>query len=342
MRLLAMTGRMKDKFVSKVKVSVIIPNWNGKHLLKVCLPSLKKQSFKDYEVIIVDNGSTDGSVEYIKKSFPEFLVFELKENIGFSPAVNLGAKLCKGENIVLINNDTKVDSRCLEYLYKAATSHKDVGMVAAKMLQMKNPKKIDSAGDYIDAVGHANNIGLGERADKYNTPGYIFLVTGGGGLFKREVFEKIGFFDHIFFAYFEDVDFCLRAQLVGFKAWFEPKAVIYHLHKATSNRNKSFTEYLQFRNMTQTIIKNFPNKLLVKDFNWLKIVLVNLNTVRYEASQGYLKEAMKAEAFILLNIFKLLKQRKEIQRSKTVTDRYIIQNIRAKRITFFGLLKERI
>lgn len=322
-----------------ISASVIIPNWNGKHLLKVCLNSLKNQSLKNFEVIIVDNGSIDGSVEYIRKYYPKFRVIPLKKNVGFAPAVNLGIKTSRSKNVVLINNDTKVDKDCLKKLVESAKKHKEVGMIAAKMLQFNNPNLIDSAGDYIDAVGHANNIGRGEKdGGKYNKSGFVFLVTGGGSLIKKEVFEKIGYLDDNYFAYMEDVDFGLRAQMVGFKAWYEPKAVIYHVHKATSSRNKAFTEYLQFRNMTMTIIKDFPKELFFKDFNWLKIILVNLNTVRFLAKHGYLRSAIKAEGYILLNLPRLLIKRRKIQSMMKVNPNYIIENVLPKRVTFFGLL----
>lgn len=322
------------------RVSIVIPNWNGAELLKSCLASLKKQIFKDFELIIVDNGSTDNSLTVIKQIYPQSIVIKLPQNIGFSPAVNLGIKRARGKYIVLINNDTKVDSRCLDYLVRAADEHPETGMVAAKMLNFFQPELVDSAGDYIDAVGHANNIGLGKKDGRiFNRSKYIFLVTGGGGLFKREVFDGVGLLDDDYFAYFEDVDLCLRAQMAGFKAWYEPKAVIFHIHKATSSRNKPFTEYLQFRNMTMTIIKNFPKGLLLRDFNWLKIILVNINTVRFLATQGLLAQALKAEFYILANFFRILKKRREIQANIKVPEEYIIKNILPKKVTIFGLLK---
>ncbi len=331
---------MKIMKNNRLQASIVIPNWNGKQFLKTCLISLQNQTWTDFEIIVVDNGSTDGSKEYIKKYFPKIILIELAENVGFSPAVNLGIKQSRGEYIVLINNDTRVDKNCLKYLVKAAKEHSEVGMVAAKMLQFHNPDRIDSAGDYITAVGHASNIGLGEKdGPRYNKPGYVFLVTGGGGLFKRQVFEKVGFLDNEYFAYFEDVDLCLRAQMRGFKAWYEPKAVIYHIHKATSSRNKPFTEYLQYRNMTINIIKNFPKELLLKDWNWLKVVLVNINTIRFLATQGYLIPALKAEAYILANFFRLLRKRRRIQSKIEVPVEYIIDNIRNKKVTLFGVLK---
>lgn len=318
--------------------SVIIPNWNGKHLLKTCLSSLQKQSFKDLEVIVVDNGSSDGSIDYIKKYFPDVKLVQLDKNHGFAYAINRGIEKSKSKYIVLINNDTETDKNCIQNLINAANDKKDVGFIAAKMLQFHNRGTIDSAGDYIDNVGHANNIGLGQKdGPEFEIAGPVFLVTGGGGLFSREVFDKVGIFDEDYFAYFEDVDLCLRAQMQGFKGWYEPKAVIYHIHKATSSKNKAFLEYLQFRNMMQTIIKDFPAKLLKN--NWLMIVLVNLNTVRYLATRGHIWQALKAEGWILLHLLKLLQKRHQIQVSKKVTDEYLISNFQKKKITLFGLLK---
>ena len=175
---------------------------------------------------------------------------------------------------------------------------------------------------------------------EFNRAGYCFLVTGGGCLIKRQVFESIGFFDENYFAYMEDVDFCLRAQMRGFRGWYEPGAVIRHVHKATSSRDIPFTEYLQFRNMTQTIIRDFPSKLLFRNFNLLLIILVNLNTVLYFFKNGFWKEALKAEAFILLNFGRLISERRKIQSAITVSEEYLIENFRPKRITFYGLLKK--
>lgn len=321
-------------------ISIIIPSWNGKDFLTHCLPSIKGQTQKDFEIIIVDNGSTDGSVEYIKQNFPDFKVIKLKHNLGFAPAINEGIKQAKGKYIALINNDTEIDKKCLEYLSKVLNSRPEISFVAAKMLNFFQRDIIDSAGDYIEVTGHGNNIGQGEKdGPLYSKSGPTFLVTGGGSLIRRSVIDKVGLLDETYFAYYEDVDWCLRAQLQGFKGWYEPKAVIYHIHKATSSRAKSFTEYLQFRNMTMTIIKDYPTGLLLHNFNWLKIVLVNINTVRFLSTHGYFKQAIQAEIYIIRNLLRLLKERSTIQSQKKVDDTYIIENFREKRITFFGLFK---
>ncbi len=324
----------------KSLVSVVIPNWNGKHLLKACLGSLRSQALKNFEVIVVDNGSNDGSLDFIEKYFPTVRIIKLKKNYGFAKAINEGIKVAKGDYITLINNDTEVHSKCLYYLVQTAKRHPKVGFVAAKMLNFYKRNIIDSAGDYIDEVGHANNIGLGRADDSnFNTPGYAFLVTGGGCLFKRVIFQKVGFFDENYFAYFEDVDLCLRAQLQGFKGWYEPKAVIYHIHKATSAKNRDLLEYLQFRNMTQTIIKDFPTSILLKRWRWLKIILVNLNTIFYQLKNGYFWPPILADLWIIFHLPYLLKERRRIQKSRKVSDEYIESFLREKEITFWGLSK---
>src|SRR3989304_5629663 len=190
---------------SEPVVSIIIPNWNGKHLLKTCLTSIQKQTFKEFEIILIDNGSVDGSVNYVNRFFSKVKIISLNKNYGFARAVNLGIKAAKGNFVVLINNDTEVEKDCLKYLVETARIHPEVGFVATKMLNFYKKNEIDSAGDYIDIVGHANNIGLGEEdGPKFNEAGFVFLITGGGGLFKRIVFEKVGVFDEDYFAYMED------------------------------------------------------------------------------------------------------------------------------------------
>lgn len=331
---------MKTKM--KTKVSVIIPNWNGKNLLKVCLKSLKKQTFKNFETIVIDNGSSDGSIEFVQRFFPNIKIITLDKNYGFAKAVNEGIKKAEGDYIILINNDTEVDKYCLEFLIKDADKKREVGFVAAKMLDFYKRDIIDSVGDYIDIVGHANNIGFGEKdGPLFNKAKEIFLATGGGSLFKKIVFEKVGYFDENYFAYMEDVDFCLRAQMQGFRGWYEPKSIIYHVHKATGNRNKAFLEYLQFRNMTMTIIKDFPSSLLWRNFNWILIILVNLNTVLYLSIKGFFWQAIKAELYIFVNFPLLLRKRFIIQRNKKVTGEYLASNFKEKKISFYGFLGNR-
>lgn len=310
--------------------SVIIPNFNGSELLKICLPSLKKQSFKNFEVIIIDNGSSDESINYIKNHFPCYFIIELTKNLGFATAVNKGIKKAKGEYIILLNNDTEVERDCIKYLVQSAKSHPDAGFVSAKIFNFKRRNIIDNAGDYIDVVGHLHTRGLGENKKKFNKGEYIFSATGGGALFKKELFKKIGLFDENYFFYMEDIDLCFRAQLAGFKGWFEPKAIIYHIRMATSKNYLKNREYYVFFNMMQTIIKNFPFKLILADFNFLKIILINLNTVRYLIFKGQFINAFRAELNIIFNFRRLIKERGRVQSLKIVNDDYIISQVTRK------------
>ncbi len=317
------------------KVSIIIPTWNGKELLETCLKSLKQQTFKDFEVIVVDNGSTDGTQEMIKKIYPKAVVLSFEKNKGFAPAVNEGIKNAQGDYLVLLNNDTKMDKECLKYLVKA-TQKKNVGLVAAKMLNFYSPETIDSAGAYITSVGHANGIGWKEKdGPAFNQAQEVFLASGGGCLIKKEVIKKIGLFDEDYFAYFEDVDFSLRAQLQGFKIWYQPKAIIYHVHKATSRRIQPFTEYLQFRNMTMTIMKDFPHQFLKQ--HWWKILLVNLHTVWFLMRQGYGKAAIQAELYVILHFWQILSKRKEIQKKNKLSFEDFARNVVTKKLHLFGV-----
>lgn len=329
---------MWSRHKSKIKACVIIPTWNGKELLRICLLSLRRQTFKSFEVLVLDNGSTDGTGEYVRKNFGEFRLIPLDKNLGFSAAVNTGINQSKGEYVILLNNDTEVDKKCVEFLVQAADEHPEAGFVAAKILNFYKRKIIDNAGDYIDGGGHPNTRGTGEKdGPEFNRPGYTFMVTGGGSLFKRSAIERVGLFDEEYFVYMEDVDFCLRAQLQGIKGWYEPKAKIYHIRMATSSRNLPLFQYLTFRNMTINVIKNFPKGLLLYDFNWLRVILVNLNTVMYLFRRGFGASALKAEWYILKHLRPLLKKRATIQKNKKVSDQYFIENVKRKKITFFKL-----
>lgn len=322
------------KIVRNRHISVIIPSWNGLEFLKTCLPSLKKQTFKNFEVIVVDNGSTDGSSSYITTYFPSYRVIKLEKNYGFAKAVNIGIKQSEGDYIFLLNNDTEVHKECLKYLIQAFKKNPEASFISAKMLNYYKRDLIDNAGDQIDASGHLIVRGLNKKdGPEFNKACPLFLATGGGTLIKKRLFNPpVGGFDEDFFFYMEDADFFFRAQLMGFKGFFEPKAKIYHVRMGTSSKNPKLSEYLVFKNMMMVIIKNFPLKLLLHNFNWLKIILVNLNTVRYLALKGMFLEALKAEFEIILSLPKLLKKRAGVQRKKKVSDQYIIDNVLEKRL----------
>lgn len=322
-----------------MKASVIIPNYNGKTLLKDCLSSLHRQTIKNFEIILVDNASVDGSIEYVKKEFPQVRILRLEKNFGFATAVNEGVKVAKSKYVVFLNNDTETDLYWLQNLLDCAKKHPEVVSVGSKLLNFYNRKIIDGVGIEINEVGQARSIGWQQQDHgQYNKKFYIFGATGGAALFKKDIFEKIGMFDESYFMYSEEVDFAFRAQFLGYKSVCCPEAIVYHKHKATARKRPDYIEYWQFRNMTQTIIKDFPTSVLLKKWRWLKIILVHLNTIFYQIKNGFFWPPIMADLWLLFHLPYLLSQRAKIQSTKVVDDEYIESFLVNKKITLWGLL----
>lgn len=324
----------------RVTASVIIPNWNGSKLLKDCLSSLGKQTFKDFEIILVDNGSTDNSLKYVKNNFSEVRIISLQKNFGFARAINEGVRASSAEYVVFLNNDTSVDKNWLTSLIEYANRYLEVISVNSKLLNFYDKKTIDGVGMLINEVGQAKSIGWQEEDNgQYEGAQYIFGATGGASIFRRKDFVKIGLFDETYFMYSEEVDFAFRAQFLGYRSIFCPDAKVFHKHKATAKKLPQHLEYWQFRNMTQTIIKDFPTSILLKKWRWLKIILVHFNTIFYQLKNGYFWPPFLADLWILFHLPHLLRQRKKIQSSRKVSDEYIESFLKEKKVTFWGLWK---
>ncbi len=324
----------------KIKVSVIIPNWNGNELLKDCLRSLVGQSFKDFEIILVDNGSTDDSVSFIENFFPDIKIVKLEKNFGFAKAINEGVKASAGKYVIFLNNDTQADKDFVKHLILCADSHPEVISVNSKLLNFYDRKIIDGVGILINEAGQARSIGWQEKdRGQFDKEQYIFGATGGASLFKRKDFIKVGGFDDSYFMYSEEVDFSFRAQFLGYKSIYCSKAVVYHKHKASAKKRPQHIEYWQFRNMTQTIIKDFPAGVIFKKWRWLKIILVHFNTIFYQVKNGYLWPPFLADFWILIHLSGILNKREKIQKGKKVSDEYIENFLSEKQITFWKLLR---
>lgn len=247
------------------KVTVIIPNYNGIKYIGDCLDSLKAQTMTDIDVIVVDNASTDGSIELIEKEYDFVTVKRLDKNYGFCHAVNVGISMTKTEYLILLNNDTKAESTFVEELYKCIDSHKDTFAVASKMLQMNDPDKIDAAGDLYCALGWAFSLGKDGNKNKYDKEATVFSACGGASIYRKKIFDEIGYFDELHFSYLEDVDVCYRARIMGYKNRYTPKAVVYHAGSGTTgSRYNSFKVRLAARNSWYVIYKNMP---------WLQIII---------------------------------------------------------------------
>lgn len=315
--------------------SVIIPNWNGKALLKDCLESLKNQTFKDFEVIVVDNGSTDGSVEYINKFFPRVKQVKLNKNYGFAKAINAGVKHSLSRYVIFLNNDTTVERKWLKELTNCAKKYSKALSINSKILNFYNRKTIDGVGIEVNEVGQARSTGWGENdIGQYSKEMEIFGATGGASIFDRRKYIKLNGFDEDYFMYSEEVDLAFRAQFKGFRSYYCPKAVVYHKHKATAKKMPQHVEYWQFKNMTQTIIKDMPIKVIKKDWRWLKIILVHINTILYQLKNGFFWPPLMTELWLLANLPKLLYKRRRTQVGRIQSiEKFLVP----KRISFWGI-----
>lgn len=308
--------------------SVIIPNWNGKKFLTGCLDSLVLQSYKQLEIIIVDNGSKDGSTDFIKQNYPQVKLIEFKENTGFSIAVNRGILESSGEYIALLNNDTVVEKDWLSEMIKAARRYPEVGSVGCKMLAYDNHQLLDGAGDGYRRGGLPGRIGHREiDKGQFDEERYILGACGGAALYKRSMLNEIGLFDEDYFAYLEDVDLGLRAQSAGYKCIYTPSAVMYHLGCGTTGSGYSpMVVSLSAQNNWNTLIKNIPSLLLIKflpQILYWQLFYLAVVTLRGGQMLAYFKGFFKA----ILLLPKMLAKRSEIQTKRKVSIEYLEQII---------------
>lgn len=242
------------------RTAVVIPNYNGIKYISDCLKSLQEQTVHDFDVIVVDNASTDGSFEEVMCNFSGVCGVKRIENGGFSVAVNEGIRLAKEKNaefVILLNNDTVVEPHFVEYLVKAIEKERGCFSVQAKMLSLRNPEMIDDAGDFYTVLGWAYARGKGKHAQKFAKANRIFASCAGAAVYRCSVFDEIGYFDEKHFAYLEDIDIGYRAQLYGYYNLYEPSAIVYHAGSASSgSRYNEFKIRLAARNSIYLIYKN--------------------------------------------------------------------------------------
>lgn len=255
-----------------MKVSIVTPNYNGEKFLKNYFNSLNEDCEYIGEVIIIDNGSSDNSLDYIKSNsfnFPIKLI-ENKENLGFAPAVNQGISESQYEYIFSLNNDTEVKKGCIEELIKIISSNENIFSVQAKMLQYNNKNLIDDAGDEYNLLAWSKKIGENQKSSNFNEVSQIFSSCAGAAMYKKSLLDEIGYFDSNFFAYTEDIDLSLRAHINGYKNFSCPYAIVYHIGSATSgSRYNEFKVKLSARNNIWVVYKNFPIPQKILNFIFL-------------------------------------------------------------------------
>ncbi len=249
----------------QVDISVIVVNYNRCELLLECLDSLMGQRFVGKEIVVVDNGSKDGSVVAVRERFGDKVVLvEEAANLGFAGGVNAGIRKASGRWIALINNDAKADPRWLEKMWQAASSSKRIGMVACKVFCASERDRLDSVGVGLFPDGMSRALGRDSRDRGLYEDSYKVLIpSGSAAMYSSEMLEQIGLFDESFFAYSEDTDLGLRGRLLGWQAAFAPLAVAYHHYSSTAGAKSALKAFYAERNRIRVLLRYYPARLLL-------------------------------------------------------------------------------
>ncbi len=304
------------------RISIIIPNWNGAHHLPACLDSLQAQTFRDFEVIVADNGSHDDSRAVLAR-YPEVRVLTLGENRGFTGACNAGFRVARGQIQILLNNDTETHPAWLAEIVSAFERHPEVGLVAPKMLLFDRRDTFHTAGDSVTCDGLAHNRGVWQRdAGQYDHEVYVFSACGGSAAYRKIMLDEIGLLDDDFFFSFEDVDLAWRAQLAGWRCLYVPTAIVYHKLKASGGG--ATASYHDARNRIYTLVKNYPADLWRA--HWREVVGAQAR-IAGKALRAWRGEAARATLRGLLaglaGIPKMRRKRRAIQAARRVETAYL-------------------
>ncbi len=300
-------------------VSVVVPNWNGAVHLPDCLESLRRQTWRDFEVIVVDNASSDDSLALLARDYPEVRVLALAENRGFAGACNVGIEAARGAFIALLNNDTEADPHWLAEVVAAFERHPRAGMVASKMLLFDQRDTFHTAGDFYRLDGLPGNRGFLERDEgQYDREEPVFSACGGSAVYRRAMLEEIGLLDEDFYFSCEDLDLGWRAQLAGWQCIYAPRAVVYHKLSATGGGVTA--SFYTGRNFIYLLVKDLPGKIW-RDY-WLQILQGQWRIAR-EALQAWRGAAARARLrgmlAGLLGAPRMLRKRRAVQRGRKVS-----------------------
>jgi GT2 family glycosyltransferase len=309
---------------NRPRISVVIPNWNGREHLEACLGALLRQTFTSREVILVDNGSTDDSVTYTRQEFPEVAVIELHKNRGFTGACNAGYAASRGEFVCLLNNDTEADERWLEALVDAFERHPEAGAVATKMLLFDRRDHFHSAGDFYRVNGLPGNRGVWEQDHgQYDREEPVFSACGGAAAYRRAMIDEIGFLDNAFFFSCEDIDLAWRAHLAGWEVIYTPAAVVYHKLKASGGSGVTGS-YHDGRNFLFVIWKNYPGELLRRHAGEILKAQLGISREALRAWRGAAARArLRGQLAGLGGAFRMLPARRRIQAARRIDLRAI-------------------
>ena len=302
-------------------VSVIVVNWNGKPFLKECLSSLVTQTYSPFEVFLVDNGSTDDSVDFVSQNFPQIQLVRLSANTGFAGGNFKGLEVSQGKFIGLLNNDTRADEKWLENLIQPMIDDPAVGICASQLI-IDSSGKLDSAGDGLTTWGVGFKRGFERDPSLFVLQEQVFGASAAACLYRKTMLEEVGFLDSDFFFNDEDTDLNFRAQLAGWKCVYVPQAKVFHRVNATIGRMSDLHVYYHTRNLEFLWIKNMPTALM---FRYAHHKLIQeLGSFCYLCLRHWKWRAFfRAKRDALRLLPKMWNKRYKIQESRRVTNRYI-------------------
>lgn len=300
-------------------VTVIIVNWNGQALLRECLESLRRQTFRNFEVVLVDNASTDGSADFIQQQFPEAKLVRLEQNRGFAGGNIEGLRAAKGEYVALLNNDAVVEPDWLAEMVAVMDADARVGICASKLVNYYDPAQIDCAGDGCATSGHGYKRGNGRAAELYQTKEYIFGACAGAVLYRRAMIDDIGFLDEDFFIQCEDTDLNFRAKLMDWKCVYVPTAVALHRVSTTIGKLNGLAIYYSARNEEYVWLKNMPAALMLRYLHH-KVIQEFAALLYFCFKRGQWRPFLTGKRDALRALPQLLRKRRAIQQRKRVTN----------------------
>jgi GT2 family glycosyltransferase len=298
-------------------VSVVVVNWNGAAVLPRCLDALAAQTRRDFELLVVDNASSDGSADGLEARYPEARVIRLESNVGFAAANNLAARAACGKWLALVNNDAFLDANWLKAMVAAAEARPAFTCFASRMLQADDASRLDGAGDAYHFSGLVWRRGHGQPADQVALEeAEVFSPCGAAAFYLRQAFLDTGGFDEDFFAYAEDVDLGFRLRLLGHRCLYVPAAVAHHVGSASHGPNSDFSVYYGHRNLVWTYVKNMPGR-----YFWLYLpahLLANLAFMVHHPFVGQGRITWRAKLHALKGLPAMLRKRRDLQRNRSV------------------------
>jgi hypothetical protein len=306
---------------TKPKASLIIVNYNGREDVDRCLQSLQEDRDSDYELILVDNASSDGSAEYVAAHYPQVRLIRSESNLGFGAGNNLGAAQARGEYLAFLNPDTTVEPGWLDALISTLESDPGIGLATSKILQMDNPGKVSGCGNEVHCSGLALGRGMGMDHELFSEGEDLAAISGAAFASRKDVFESVGGFDGDFFMYVEDTDLSFRTRLAGFRIVLVPDSVVYHDYALSFGPRKTFYQernrYLMLLKTLRwpTLLLLSPAQILAEVVTWGFVLL---------REKRHLRNKLDACWWIVTHWPSIMEKRRRVQRSRRARDRDLL------------------